>query len=360
MDTNKPVLPAAWLDLQQQPVTNNKAPKRRYRRCRSAPLAAGVTDQGSKPSDTFTEETHSNPNILNHLHPSFRRVTIFLAVYLGVGTLCFSIVSHYIKGKKTNRVLDAAYLSVVTMTTVGYGDLVPDSVLTKLIACAYVFLGMALVGLLLTNAADYLVERHEVLLTKAISRNQKTGTVLVNITQESETKRLKYKCLTVLVILFVLVALGISVLMWTEELGFADAFYCVCCTISTLGYGDVSFTTTGGRVFAIFWIPAGTLCAAQFYLYIAELSTEKKRKLLVKWVLSRKLTKLDLEAADFDGDGAVDAAEFVIFKLKEMGRITARDIELCIEEFEHLDLDQTGTLTATDITLSQFLPQNTK
>uniref|UniRef100_A0A7N0RC36 Potassium channel domain-containing protein n=1 Tax=Kalanchoe fedtschenkoi TaxID=63787 RepID=A0A7N0RC36_KALFE len=335
-----PEVPAAVAGLDLQPLTSRKAPpKRRYRRCRSAPVQPA--DEGS--------QTSRPGNILKHLQPSFRIVAIFLAVYLGVGTLCFSVVGHHIKGKKTNAVLDAVYLSVVTMTTVGYGDLVPDSVFTKLMACAYVFLGMALVGLLLANAADYLVERQEMLLAKA----------LLDVTEEGETKKVKYKCVTVVVILSVLVAVGISVLMWVENLSFVDAFYCACCTVSTLGYGDVSFTTTIGRIFAVFWIPAGTLCAAQFYLYIAELATEKKRKSLVKWVLTRKMTKLDLEAADFDGDGAVDAAEFVIFKMKELGKITSRDVELCLEEFEHLDVDQTGTLSTLDINLADLvIPQN--
>ncbi|KAH7860695.1 hypothetical protein Vadar_016904 [Vaccinium darrowii] len=62
---------------------------------------------------------------------------------------------------------------------------------------------------------------------------------------------------------------------------------------------------------------------------------------------------MDLEAADLDGDGIVGAADFVLYKLKEMGKISQEDISLVMEEFEDLDVDQSGTLSVTDITLAQ-------
>lgn len=47
------------------------------------------------------------------------------------------------------------------------------------------------------------------------------------------------------------------------------------------------------------------------------------------------------------------AAEFVIYKLKEMGKISQEDITLVMKEFEELDIDQSGTLSVSDITLAQ-------
>ena len=43
------------------------------------------------------------------------------------------------------------------------------------------------------------------------------------------------------------------------------------------------------------------------------------------------------------------AAEFVIYKLKEMGKISQEDIALVMKEFEDLDADESGTLTASDV-----------
>ena len=39
-----------------------------------------------------------------------------------------------------------------------------------------------------------------------------------------------------------------------------------------------------------------------------------------------------------------------------MGRISQEDISLVMGEFEELDIDQSGTLSATDLTLAQSQP----
>ena len=208
------------------------------------------------------------------------------------------------KGKKTNGVLDAVYFCVVTMTTVGYGDLVPDTVATKLLACAFVFTGMALIALSLSKAADYLVEKQEVLLVRALYKHRHVG--MADILKELETNRARYKCLVVFIILLLIIFCGTVFLAEVEKLSFVDSFYCVCSTITTLGYGDVSFTTEAGRAFAVLWILFGTISLAQFFLCVAELNTERRQKKLVKWVLEKKMTNVDLEAADFDDDGVVE------------------------------------------------------
>ncbi|BFG29876.1 hypothetical protein CerSpe_161500 [Prunus speciosa] len=319
---------------------------RKYRRCRSAPLA-----EYAPLETTNTVSVPVTESIFRNLHPSFHKVAIFLAFYLGIGTICFYLVRNQIKGEKTNGVLDAVYFCIVTMTTVGYGDLVPNSILSKLLACAFVFTGMALVGLILSKAADYLVEKQEMLLVKALHMHQKVGHI--QVLKDVETNSLKYKCIVAFILLLVLISAGTIFLATVEKLDLVDAFYCVCSTITTLGYGDKSFSTQAGRVFAIFWILTSTICLAQFFLYIAELNSQSRQRALVKWVLTRRTTNVDLEAADLDGDGVVGAAEFIIYKLKEMGKISQEDIGLVMEEFEDLDVDQSGTLSISDIMLAQ-------
>lgn len=47
------------------------------------------------------------------------------------------------------------------------------------------------------------------------------------------------------------------------------------------------------------------------------------------------------------------AAEFIVYKLKEMGKISQEDILLLMERFKDLDVDGSGTLTKADLVLSQ-------
>lgn len=184
-------------------------------------------------------------SILDKLHPSIRKVTVYLVIYLGIGTICFYFVRNKIKEKKIDGILDSVYFCVVTMTTVGYGDLVPNSATTKLLACVFVFSGMALVGLVLSKAADYLVEKQETLLIKALHMGRRIGPS--EILEEIETKKVRYKCFMVAVFRIVLIVVGTVVLARVEKFDTVDTFYCVCATITTLGYGDKSFSSKGGH-----------------------------------------------------------------------------------------------------------------
>uniref|UniRef100_A0A7C9CKY0 Potassium channel domain-containing protein n=1 Tax=Opuntia streptacantha TaxID=393608 RepID=A0A7C9CKY0_OPUST len=321
--------------------------RKRFRRSRSAPLIDYAPE-------AISGDDPPSSDARFRMHPSLKKVAALLSIYLGVGLICFCLFRRQIDGKKTSDIVDAFYFCVVTMTTVGYGDLFPESVPAKLFACAFVFSGMALVGLILSEAADYLVEKQEVLFVKALHSYKKHGPR--DFMNEIEMSNLGYKCLFVCAVLLVLIVIGTVFLALVERLDFIDSFYCVVATITTLGYGDRSFSTKGGRIFAVLWILLSTVCLGQFFLYVAEMYTERRQNSLVHFVLSRHVTNRDLEAADIDNDGDVEVAEFVLYKLKEMGKITQQDISLVMKEFEELDFDQSGTLSLADITLAQSPP----
>lgn len=289
------------LDKMPKTLQNVDPRQRRLRRHKSAPMAEFVPGEINEIKDNQSLPRYQS--ILDKLHPSFRKVILYLVIYLTVGTTCFYFVKNQIEGKKVNGVLDSVYFCVVTMTTVGYGDLVPNSPAAKLLASFFVFSGMALVGTVLSKGADYLVEKQETLLIKALHMRDKVGPS--DILEEFEVNRVRYKCVVVTATLVVLMVVGTVFLAKVEKLSTIDAFYCVCSTITTLGYGDKSFSTKAGRIFAIFWILTSTICLAQFFLYVAEFNTERRQKELVKLVLSRRMTNVDLEEADLDNDGTV-------------------------------------------------------
>lgn len=269
----------------------------RFRRCRSA------TSYETPLSSPEPAKWVPGKNLFGGIEPSFKLVALLFLFYLLAASTCFYFVENQMTGKRTNPILDAVYFTIVTMTTVGYGDLVPNSAASKLLACAFVFLGMAVVALFLSKAADRLVEKQEALLFKALNMKMKGGKA--EMLKAIETNKAKYKFYSTAVVLVLLMATGILFLWKVEKLSLVDSFYCVCSTITTLGYGDKSFSSEWGRVFAVFWIVISTLIVAQFFFYLAEWNTEHKQKKLAKWVLTRRTTNDDLEAADFDGNHIV-------------------------------------------------------
>nr|GEY69069.1 two-pore potassium channel 1-like [Tanacetum cinerariifolium] len=69
----------------------------------------------------------------------------------------------------------------------------------------------------------------------------------------------------------------------------------------------------------------------------SELHIEMRQKELVKWILQRKITTADMDAADLDADGFVCRSEYVLYKLKELGVITQEDVLPIMEDFKRLD-----------------------
>ncbi|KAL8461668.1 hypothetical protein ACS0TY_032958 [Phlomoides rotata] len=317
---------------------SNALTKIRYRRGKA------VADQVCYPQQNYS---HTPELEFDFNKVDLKLVLLILLAYISAGGVCFYVARYEIKGNKTDGIVDAIYLCIVTMTTVGYGDLVPDSTRAKVLACVFVFVGMAVVGLLLSKAADNIVENQEILLVKAMHMRERFSEV--EILKEVESNRGKYKFLTVLVLLLMLVFVGTIFLYEKEGFDLFDAFYCVCATVTTLGYGDKSFSTRGGRIFAAFWILMSTICLAHFFYSLAELYTERRRKSLLKWVLSKRFTISDFEAADLDHDKVVSPAEFVVYKLKEMGKISEGDVSMVMEMFKILDVDHSGTISTEDL-----------
>ena len=68
------------------------------------------------------------------------RVLVRLVVLLLLGgTAFYSLVEDW-------NPLDALYFSVTTLTTVGFGDLAPQTALGKLFTVLYIFVGLGIVG----------------------------------------------------------------------------------------------------------------------------------------------------------------------------------------------------------------------
>ena len=73
-------------------------------------------------------------------NPEFRGLLTLVLIILGTGTLFY----HFVEGWKW---LDSLYFAVTTLTTVGYGDLAPQTGFGKLFTIIYILSGLGvLVG----------------------------------------------------------------------------------------------------------------------------------------------------------------------------------------------------------------------
>ncbi|CAN6451713.1 unnamed protein product [Victoria cruziana] len=276
-----------------------------------------------------------------------RQAVVLLILYLSLGVLVFFFNRHHFSGDDTSPFIDALYFCVVTMCTIGYGDITPSSPAAKLFSIMFVLVGFGFIDILLSGMVNYVLDLQESLLLSSAIKGEAARNYIIDV--KKGRMRIRMKIGLALGVVVLCIGVGILFLRCVEKLGWLDSFYLSVMSVTTVGYGDQAFKTLAGRVFASVWLLVSTLAVARAFLYLAEWRIDRRHRRIAKWVLHRDMTVLDLIAADIDNNGFVSKSEFVIYKLKEMGKIGEKDILQICNQFNRLDTGKCGKITLSDL-----------
>ena len=83
--------------------------------------------------------------------PRLRQPLKIVVPLITVATIFYHFIEHW-------SWLDSFYFSVVALSTVGFGDLSPETALGKLFTVAYIVLGMAVLLLLFKAVAQFSID----------------------------------------------------------------------------------------------------------------------------------------------------------------------------------------------------------
>ncbi|KAJ4837791.1 hypothetical protein Tsubulata_046863 [Turnera subulata] len=324
------------------------------KRVRPTPRSQSAPSLVTEAKNTPTADSSLDPRPLPDSTPSIvRQASVGVVLYALVVVVIFLVTGEF-RGTTTSKPVDALYFTVVTLCTIGYGDIVPDTTFTKLFTCVFILVGFGFVGILLNGLVTYICDRQEAVLLSAVDENKfNTMFQAYMIDRAKGRMRIRMKVGLALAVVIGCIAIGTVAVHFLEELDWIDSFYLSVTSVTTVGYGDFAFSTITGRCFAIIWLLISTLAVARAFLYLTEMRIDKRNRKIAKWVLQKKITLGDLVAADLDKDGSISKSEFVIYKLKEMGKIAENDILQICKQFDSLNNTNCGKITLAGLMESE-------
>lgn len=315
--------------------------KKQFHRSRTAPAMTVMEDKAQPHATHGSTPSPSSAVSISVVTQAF----IGLLVYLAVGVAIYTWKDDNFSGTSTHNIVDAIYFCIVTMCTIGYGDITPTTPFAKLFSCVFVLVGFGFIDILLSGMVNYVLDSQEALLLSAVAagHHETAKNYLVDI--KKGRMRIRLKVALAFGVVIMCIGVGTFVMHFLETLGWLDSFYLACMSVTTVGYGDHAFTTLSGRLFASVWLLVSTLAVARSFLYLAEARIDRRHRLIAKLVLQKEMTIGDLVAADLDNDGCVSKSDFVVYKLKQMGKIEEKDILEVCKQFNRLDTDNSGKIT---------------
>ncbi|KFK28494.1 hypothetical protein AALP_AA7G003200 [Arabis alpina] len=279
-----------------------------------------------------------------------RQAFALLIVYLSLGVLIYWLNRHHYVVNQTHPVVDGLYFCIVTMCTIGYGDITPNSVVTKLFSIMFVLVGFGFIDILLSGMVSYVLDLQESYMLDSAKRRDdpdKGRSYIIDV--KKGRMRIRLKVGLALGVVVLCIGVGVGIMHYIEEIGWLDSFYLSVMSVTTVGYGDRAFKTLPGRLFAAIWLLVSTLAVARAFLYLAEARVDKRNRDRAKKVLCESMSVSQFFAADIDNNGCVSKAEYVIYKLKEMEKITDKDIVPISKQFDKLDRCSNGKITLVDL-----------
>lgn len=301
-----------------------------------------------------------------------REGLLAVLAYLAVGVFAY----HYAFEKWS--IVDSLYFACVCFSTVGYGDLAPQTVGGKIFTCFFGFAGISLLGAAVATIGSKLIQAEADTVKIAQSESRKRILQLYDKmprlrsaknkgddTGLAEEARKEYvalprlpqavvdawKTLRWLGQSLLVVAAGGLIMGRVEGWSIVDSLYYALITASTIGLGDFAPVTRAGRLTALLLIPMIVAAAGEILASIGLSLIERRQKKIFSEQLERGLTSDHLKAMDANGDGKVGRDEYVFFMLMEMGLVNKQEIDDLFDQFERLDVSRSGYLDLDDLLL---------
>ena len=260
--------------------------------------------------------------------------------------------------------LDAIYFGVVTMSTVGYGDLSPATWYSQLFTIFYLFSGILVVFSQLTaTVLDLFAPAFNFSRWALTFVLPQPGKVVLDGSGEHglmlhrKNSAIFYttRLLGPLLVWFAFqVIFAFAFAAIEPDWGFGVAIYHCLVTATTVGYGDVRIVTSSGKVCAIVHILVSVCALGAIVGDIDAARSERAAEIFRANQLTQRFDRSRLEhlLADekFNQDGGgIEKFEFVVGMLLEAEYVKQSDVDAYVALFERADVTGDGKISFADI-----------
>lgn len=267
----------------------------------------------------------------------------------------FALIAHFFFGTVVMMVLegwsfsDASYFSIVTITTVGYGDLSPTSNLAKMFVIFYVFVSIAIVSSYLAYFVGIFLEQQEDLLVTQLIKDEDEEDSKQQIESLSDLDPNDYGTMTAgILMLIVTILCGALTFMLLEGYGLVDAVYVTVISSTTVGYGDMHPTNSSTKLIMTVWLILSTISVAKVISDFTDVRMQAKERAITKRVLSARIEKSDMKLLDRDDDGTVLWGEYLSNMLISLGKVTEEEVDAFRTKFNEHDYNNDGRISISD------------
>jgi len=276
-------------------------------------------------------------------------------------------------------VSDSIWYVLTTLTTVGYGDLAPDTPALRAFTVAYILLGTCLAASALGVVLAELVDgsllpaprlriqarlRASRALRRLIKRGRRSGSggsggptrscaqpapSSTAGVEPASVARVLGQELANLTLVLLVSGWGYHCVDPETFPSLLEGMYFAAVTASTVGYGDIVPCTAKDRAVTLVLIPVAVFIFTNSTKRLADYAVAAERRKREGLMLGKALDLGDVLRMDIDKDGQVSREEYTLFMLTMLGRATPDDIALLHNQFSRLDVTGTGYLDCQDL-----------
>eukprot|EP00939_MAST-03C_sp_MAST-3C-sp1_P003917 g3917.t1 len=316
---------------------------------------------------------------------------VLLLLYVVAGTAFYALVpgalfdTEYEDGGA--GFVNGLYFTIVTLTTVGYGDMSPTTPLCRLFTCFFVLIGIGFIGVAIGIAASQILDYQENAVKKLTALSEtivdKTAATInnaygeataveVRATEDSDNRSSTQKQQQVSFVntpegtavvncTMLVTTILVGSLFFCVESGvsFVDGIYFATISGTTVGYGDFSPSSDSGKLVGSLYLFFAVLVVAKALSSLADLPLARRRRRQEALILSRFGKHLEPEelaelVKAFGGnDNRCQRSDFIIGMLIKIGTIKQSDVDRVSSYFDDLDADGNGCLGVSDIVVSR-------